>query len=55
MASSDEREHCPECGHADARDAFEGWELGGGWIVRCPKCEAVHPDQSDHDEYESAF
>lgn len=42
-------ERCPACGHEDDRDAFEGWEGVPGdteFVVRCPQCEALHPDQS---------
>lgn len=49
-------ERCPACGHEDTRDGFECW-IGTAdrkgpirFAVLCPKCEAEHPDQSDHDE-----
>jgi hypothetical protein len=54
--SGETLERCPGCGFEDTRDAFEGWVTtyqGAGPIIFaaiCPKCEADHPDQSDHDE-----
>lgn len=58
--SAQTRERCPECGHEDTRDGFEGFEAVSfaefrqtgrtRFVVRCAKCEALHPDQSDHDE-----
>jgi hypothetical protein len=45
---------CPACGHTDTRDAFEGWEkpVAGAsvFFVRCPECEAEHPDQANWDD-----
>lgn len=41
-------ERCPTCGHEDDRHAFEGWEGSNAeFVVRCPACEAAHPDQTD--------
>jgi hypothetical protein len=56
--SATEPEVCPNCGYMDTRDAFEGWERVGdatSFRVRCPKCEAMHPDQSDHDAEAATF
>lgn len=50
LLRQDSRESCPACGHVDDRDAFEGWEgypPHTTFLVRCPKCEAVHPDQTN--------
>jgi hypothetical protein len=53
-------ERCPACGHEDSRDGFEGLEGTARdiahrvpkFVVRCPECEALHPDQSNHDHRE---
>lgn len=44
-----QQERCPNCGFEDTRDAFEGWEEGGDFVVTCPRCGSHHPDQTDHD------
>lgn len=51
-----ELEECPACEHVGERDAFEGWEgtprdVAHGrakFVVRCPQCEHLHPDQAQH-------
>jgi hypothetical protein len=51
-------ERCPACGHEEERGGFEGWEREPSgeppsvFIVRCPSCEALHPDQAMHVEAE---
>jgi uncharacterized C2H2 Zn-finger protein len=48
-------ETCPSCGHVADRDEFEGWERGAdgrppsSFVVRCPKCGGLHPDQTNYD------
>lgn len=52
-------ESCPSCGYNGTRDEFEGWEARNfaefrqaarsRFTARCPKCEDLHPDQSNWD------
>lgn len=55
--TGDAEERCPSCGHQADRGEFEGWEgthrdhahRSAAFVVRCPACEALRPDQTNHD------
>ena len=38
---------CPECGHADDLNEFDGWG-GGGMLIYCPECGAAIPIEEEN-------